>query len=115
MTANRMTLLQRLGAGALLTTTLVACGSPQGADAPKDTSVADFCEVMSELSLANANDFVDELVEVGTPADIPADAREGFEIMIDKATDDDITTTDQEKVLALTTYLESTCAGIPAD
>lgn len=91
-----------LAAPLLLLGTLTACGG----GAPTDASKEDFCtdvhgaepdlegldENSSEKEIAEK--FKEELdkitetaEEVGTPEDIPDDAREGFEITLDKAQD----------------------------
>ncbi|WP_395693538.1 hypothetical protein [Nocardioides sp.] len=117
MTASPHSWILRLGAGSLLAMALVACGGdddPKGADAPRDADVTEFCSVVSELTTDDADKFVDDLMKIGTPAGIPAPAREGFEVMIDQATADEISEGDQKKVLALTTYLGKTCAAVPA-
>lgn len=74
-------------------------GSGAGASSPDDTSTADFCgsyealikEAAGSLSGSSAaadlvptvKKFANKLGEVGTPADIPAAARRGFELSID--------------------------------
>ena len=107
------------GAGAILTTVLsgglVACGGPQGADAPTDASVEDFCRTIGDLSTLDPEKLVDDLAEVGTPEGIPADAREGFEVMIDEATADEISDADQGKVNTFVAYVAETCGAFPAD
>ena len=101
---NRMTRIKRplvaAGAAALLALSLSACGG----GAPTDASKKDFCEAVNdedrekeygEAALAEDYDKVadllheqaDEVEKVGTPEDIPDDAREGFEITIEKAKD----------------------------
>lgn len=114
MTASPLSLLLRLGAGALVAGALVACGGPDGADAPTDAGVTDFCNAIGDLTTADPEDLVDGLAEVGTPDGIPEDAREGFEIMIDEATADEISDADQEKVNALIVYVAETCTAVPA-
>ena len=82
---------------------LVACGSDDdgggggggdAADAPTDASTEDFCKVftdvtsdLSENGSADeqadaAHDVADKFNDVGTPEDMPADARHGFEVFI---------------------------------
>ena len=88
------------GAAVLLAAALTACGG-----APTDASKKDFCKVhdsepdLSGLDQESSNKeiakvFKEELdkitedaEEVGTPEDIPDDAREGFEITLEKAQD----------------------------
>lgn len=92
---------------------LVGCGgsSYDGAEAPHDASASAFCAVVADIDLNDPKSFVEDLVEVGTPADIPADARSGFEVMVENATEDEISDADQEKVNAFVAYFTSTCAG----
>jgi hypothetical protein len=94
--------LGAVGAAVLLAATLSACGGGP----PTDASKGDFCDdvVNAEPDLSGldpeaspeeqAKAFKEELdkitekaEEIGTPEDIPDDAREGFEITIDKAND----------------------------
>jgi len=95
--------------------TLTACGGPDGADAPKDASVDDFCNSIGDWDGSDPGGLVDDMVEIGTPADIPEQARAGFETMIENATADDVSAADQEKVNAFITYLTDTCVGIAAE
>jgi hypothetical protein len=125
-----------LGSAVLLAFSLSACGG-----APTDASKADYCEAVNDTSWIEGLDsenpdeekFVDglkdyaaELEEVGTPEDIPDDAREGFEIQLDSVDDidaDDIdfeseedpfeaglSDDEKEKVDAYNEYESETCA-----
>ena len=126
---------------------LGACGDDKdggsgGGDAsgpPTDASVADFCSIVNDASWAEGVDtsdneavvealqgWGDELAEVGTPEDIPDDAREGFELSLDQI--DELEASDLEdkdaledlegklsedesaKVEAFTEYESETCA-----
>jgi hypothetical protein len=100
-----------LGTGLLVV--LTACGGSdaKGADAPADASQEEFCSIISDIDLSDPKSFVDDLSTVGTPASIPADARAGFEVMIDNATADEISDGDQEKVSAFVAYFTTTCAA----
>lgn len=110
-----ISVLLRSIVGLLLLVGLVACREEvKGADAPVDAAVADFCEVIGDLDVSDPEKIVDEMVEVGTPDGIPADARVGFEVMIDQATADEISEDDQAKVTAFIGYVTGTCSGIPA-
>lgn len=92
---------------------LTACGgsSAKGADAPADAKQETFCSIISDIDLSDPKSFVDDLAKTGTPAEIPADARAGFEVMIDNATADKISDGDQEKVNAFVAYFTTTCSG----
>ena len=59
--------------------------------------------------------LIEDLAETGTPDGIPSEAREGFEVMIDHATDDEISDADQDKVGAFLGYVTATCGAFPAD
>jgi hypothetical protein len=121
---------------------LVACGGPddepdgKAADDPKTVSVADFCSAaekfentFSELdtsdlasSVATFKSAAQELEDAGTPQDIPADAREGLTLTLDKitglpddASEDDMnalfefTEDEKAKSMAFESYLDDTC------
>jgi hypothetical protein len=96
--------LAAVSAPLLLALSLTACGGG-ASGAPDDASKEDFCEVVEfepefpenvdELSedeqLDLISDGLDEVLEkakdTGTPEDIPEDAREGFELTLEKAED----------------------------
>ncbi len=99
--------LRRLAAGGVLVlvSVLTACsddgGGQDAADAPDDASMEDFCEAFNGLVedvLAEAStdpsamvravkDWAADIAEVGTPADMPDDARHGFELFVEHAAD----------------------------
>ena len=132
----------------LLLGLLAGCGSDDSSGAASDggASTEEFCgafvdliqqaqEAGSDISDADAvklaKDLAEKLEEIGTPEDMPADARRAFETAIDKINDlpDDATRdemdqaagdlTDEEKAdqEALSTYLTQKCAGqlLPSD
>lgn len=94
-----MTSLKRpvlaLGAAALLTVSLTACGGGSSADAPKDTSKSSFCDSWKDMGSSiddkaspddqadQAHKVADKLKSVGTPSDMSSDARKGFEVFTD--------------------------------
>lgn len=129
------------GAAVLLAFSLTACGG----GAPADASVEDFCNAIQgdadDEAFGKAvvdedwdkvadllKEQIDAVEEVGTPEDIPDDAREGFELQIDKAgdlsADDiekaftdqkdpfevDVSDDDKKKIDAFTEYQSETCA-----
>lgn len=136
--------LAAVGAAALLALSLTACG---GSSAPSDASVEDFCKAVKAetggeeiAKAAEAKDYdkvadllkerVEGIEEVGTPEDIPDDAREGFEIQVDAASDisgddikkayedqgsdpfeTDLSDDEKDKVKAYTEYESETCSG----
>lgn len=102
------------GAG-VLAFALSACGGgPSGSAAPTDADVDDFCKTVGRLDTGDVDEFVDTLVETGTPADIPDEARAGFEVMVDKADEDAISEADTDKVNEFIAYIALTCGEAPA-
>ncbi len=95
-----------VGAPLLLAVSLTACGGG-GSSAPDDTSKADFCKAYNDEGVldgldpeakpedqakdltAALKDYYKNLEDVGTPKDIPDDAREGFEIAVNAIDDID--------------------------
>ncbi|WP_435768976.1 hypothetical protein [Nocardioides sp. SYSU DS0651] len=84
--------LAAAGTAVLLSLSVAACGE----SAPTDASEDEFCETYLDTSWQEGvgeEDFdaqeealqerADELEEVGTPEDIPDDAREGFEVQLE--------------------------------
>lgn len=122
------------GAAVLLAFSLSACGGP-----PTDASKEDYCDAVNDNSALNDIDFenpdeeafvdalkeqAEKLEEVGTPEDIPDDAREGFEIQLEaindldaddidfddpEAFDDEFSDDEKEKVDAYAEYEAETC------
>jgi hypothetical protein len=111
---------------------------------PTDASVEEFCgtftamiqqasEAGQDISDADAikvaKDTADKLARVGTPQDIPEDARRAFELAIEKINsipDDanreqmgeiaaDLTAAQQQDLDGLTSYVTSTCLSLPSD
>ena len=109
------TRLVRLAAAGIALASLAACGGPDGSAAPKDASVEDFCAVIGDLDLSDPRTLVDDLAETGTPEGIPADARAGFEVMIDEATSDEISAENQEKVNVFVAYVAESCGGLSGE
>lgn len=133
--------LAAAGAAVLLALSLSACGG----GAPTDASEEDFCEAVQgnagdeEFGQAFQDEDWDKLAdlikeqteqieEVGTPENIPDDAREGFEIQLDQAGDlsaDDVekaftegddnpfmvevSDDEKKKIEAFTAYQAETC------
>lgn len=113
-----MTIRARLtlaGAVLLVGAVTTACGG--GSGAPSDASTDDFCEaansLMSDLlpedmgtpelpsdeDMAQAvKDWGSRMEEVGTPEDIPDDARKGFEAVVDQAKEIDAADFSMEKL-----------------
>lgn len=133
--------LAAAGAAVLLALSLSACGG----GAPTDASEKDFCEAtqgnsndeeftkaLEDEDWDKIRDLVqeqaDEVEEVGTPEDIPDDAREGFELQLEQAgdlsSDDiekafkdqedpfeaDLSEDEKKKVEAYSDYESKTCA-----
>ncbi|KAA1427911.1 hypothetical protein [Nocardioides antri] len=109
-----------VGAATLLAFSLTACGG-----APTDASEDDFCEVATQEpdDVDAIHDWADEAEEVGTPEDIPDDARAGFEAIVELAKDieeedledenflDDLSEEEQDEFEAYATYVGETCGG----
>jgi len=104
-----------------------ACGGG-GDSAPEDASVEDFCAALKgfgdSTDTTKVADVADKLKETGTPADIPADARKGFEFLIDNAEkiddlgdklddqaafEDAFSAEATTQLVALVTYFGTTC------
>jgi hypothetical protein len=88
-----------------------ACGGDDGAGAPEAASVEEFCKAWSDVAPhSKEEEFAEAVKPVGTPEDIPDDARKGFELLIDHTKDKD-KYSDQEfaQYRALITYYAKTC------
>ena len=97
---------------------LTGCGGDDdggGSSAPDDASKEDFCstfnglytDVMADVdpdddsaAIKALKSWVDDMKEVGTPEDMPEDARKGFEVFIDEASkiDDDASMDDLDSL-----------------
>lgn len=111
---------------------LTACGG--GVDAPTDASEDDFCGVAGGTAILeyfdqeneefNAEDYANDLADVGTPEGISEDARDGFEVVvtefrdagnglgeeeINDLDDEKISEDDNDKVDAFGDYVSDTC------
>ena len=120
-------LLGSLAAAALLVVLGGCGGKDQGNDAsqaPSDASTSAFCNVNKGLDAnSTPKEVVAKFEQVGTPKDMPADARKGFEVLLSKLAlvpDDakssdfsDIEKTikqsDMQYVAAFITYEQQTC------
>lgn len=98
-------------------------------DALEDFDLEATPEEQAEALVDALNEEADNLDEVGTPEDIPDDAREGFEIFLEQLAGidedelaeaienqdedfDDTSDSDQEKTDALEVYASGTCGGL---
>jgi hypothetical protein len=98
---------------------LTACGGSDGGDsgssAPEDASKDDFCtafnglyeNVMSQATsgdpsdaIAAFKDWANDMKDVGTPSEMPDDARRGFEVFVQEALkiDDDASAEDLQNL-----------------
>ena len=115
-----------LGAGVVLMAgVLTGCGG----DAPDNASEKDFCDAFQKLGESGddfdkSKDAFKDLEDTGTPDDMPDDARDGFELIIDIAdeadsTEDaekkvaDLNTGERKKVEAFSTYTLKKCVDMP--
>jgi hypothetical protein len=128
-----MLVKKTLAAAGLLAMTgvVAACGgssssaAPTGAaGAPSGASTSDFCGTFQNMANSTTpKQAADKLQAVGTPGGIAADARHGFEVLVDHletlpdnaksadltAMEKGLSATDQKDVLAFTTYLTKAC------
>lgn len=120
----------------LVAGTASACGG-----APTDASTDDFCGAITKIGETSASvasdspteeqikeikDAFKNLEEVGTPEDIPDDAREGFELIVESVADvdddataeelekagDDFSGEDEKKSDAFGEYVGETCTDL---
>ena len=111
-----------------------ACGDDAD-DAPDDASKDDFCSVIEEApteekpSQEDVDEWADKLKDTGTPDDIPDDARNGYEVLVDALEDVDVDdiddggniedfvedADDREDVDAFFRYLASECVDLGED
>jgi hypothetical protein len=105
-------------AGLALVASLTACGGSDGGSgsaAPDDASTDDFCggfnglfeKVLAQATsgdssamIAALKDWAGDMEDIGTPSDMPDDARHGFELFVEQAKDldEDATLADLEKL-----------------
>lgn len=102
-------------------------GSGTGSSAPKDADTQTFCSTYGAIvkngdtDLAAEKEAIDELAKIGTPKDMPADARTGYELLINaistaKSSEElsklgeELSQTDTDKLLSFSQYLTTTCA-----
>jgi hypothetical protein len=115
----------------VMTGALAACGGGSSssaatgaAAAPTTASTTDFCSTFQNFSNdSTPKQAADKLLTVGTPSDMAADARHGFEVLVDHlevmpdtsqskdllAMEQRFSASDQKDVLAFTTYLTKAC------
>ncbi|MDN4172095.1 hypothetical protein QWY28_03995 [Nocardioides sp. SOB77] len=153
MLPSRLTLRRAAATSSLLLLApfAAACGGDdEASSAPQDASTEDFCEAYSSIfdSLLAApsegsqeeqeqaavdalKEWTEQMREVGTPEDLPDDARDGFELVLDEASDiedvsdlqdlddnQDYSESEQEASQALNTWIAENCAnampGLPS-
>lgn len=127
----------------LLLAPLAACGGDeeQATSAPEDASTEQFCTAYNSLyeSLMSSEPgegedaqaaavealrtWVERMEDVGTPEDMPEDARQGFELILDTAGEidenssmedlqalgGDLTESEQQQATAFTTWAQEEC------
>lgn len=131
----------RTALGALvLVGALVGCSD--GGDPPTDASKAEFCETFNSLvddvleagvddpaaAVEAVKEWAGDIEEVGTPEEMPDDARRGFELFVEHAADldedmgiedlqnlgGDLSEDDQADGEAFTTWTQDNCPlGLP--
>ena len=131
----------------LLAPFAAACGGgdDEGGSAPADASADDFCTAYTSVfdSLLSAptdssqeeqeqaavdalQEWTEEMQDVGTPEDMPEDARQGFELVLEEASaidsvDDlealeggqDYSEDEQQQAEALNTWVADNCGSMP--
>ncbi|GAA5140749.1 hypothetical protein GCM10023340_01380 [Nocardioides marinquilinus] len=98
---NPLRPLAAAAATALLTLSLAACGGDDGdgggdggggggvdaADAPTDADQDEFCSLLDSqeeiTTVDQARDLAEKLADIGTPADLSAEARDGYEAFVE--------------------------------
>jgi len=107
-------------------TMVLVAGLTAGCGSPDDASKDDFCDAIEGLTKAGSDfgksrDAFADLGDTGTPEGISADAREGFEILVDLADEadsnedaeksaKDLSSDEKKKVDAFGKYAGKTCA-----
>jgi hypothetical protein len=114
---RRLSLVATIASGVLL----AACGS---SGIPTDASIKEFCKAGQRFSTVTKFDdgvkAADTLHDTGTPKGIPADARDGFELVVQLVTDakdqadlekryNKLTDTQRKSVNALDAYIAKSC------
>lgn len=107
---------------------LAACGDSSSSS--RSASKADFCAGFEKLgSRTKPSVAADELSRVGTPSDIDAEARRGFDLLVHHLRDipdvrspsgitrmmQNMSAADAADVRAFITYYASECQGVPSD
>lgn len=104
--------LRGAASAAALALVLAGCGGGGGgggSSAPEDASKEEFCKAYTSMletmmsmdtgsdgAVAALKDWGEKLDEVGTPEDIPDDAREGFEVIVEALSELDEDATQQD-------------------
>ncbi|WP_296604940.1 hypothetical protein [Nocardioides sp.] len=129
-------------AGLALAASMTACGGSDdggaGSSAPDNASTSDFCDGFNGLfekvlaqgasgdssaMITALKDWAGDMEDIGTPSDMPDDARNGFELFIDQAKDldedatlddlqnlgDDLSESDQADGEAFAGWTEKNC------
>lgn len=116
----------------VLTGALAACGgsSSSTTSSPTSASKATFCRTFDRLGTdTSPRDAADELSRVGTPSDLSADARHGFDVLVEHLRDlppktqpreitqmvQGLSNGDMSDVRAFITYYGHECHGVPGD
>jgi hypothetical protein len=113
----------------LLAGVLTACGD-SSSSSTTSASKADFCRTFDQLgSETSPRHAADELTRVGTPSDMSAGARHGFDVLVDHLRDlpegtqprqitqmvQGLDDQDMSDVRAFITYYGKECQGVPGD
>jgi hypothetical protein len=117
-----------LGAGAIvLAAGLSGCGGSSSSGYPTSASRAQFCDIFTGSRRIDPPVTAEKLARVGTPGDISAAQRHGFEVLVEHlgklpstSTDSDLTVMvrdlspgDGQDLQAFLGYMNQECGGVP--
>ena len=115
MTTGTTSTPARIATLLLLGTALTGCGGEDASAAPQDATRAEFCDAYAsqietlatldpgkdaDRAVAGLQDWAEQGRDIGTPEDMPADARRGFEAIVEEISglDPDATARDLERL-----------------
>ncbi|MEO5663468.1 MAG: hypothetical protein ABIR39_09295 [Nocardioides sp.] len=122
----------------LVGVSVMGCGSDSGSGgAPTDATTAEFCDTLTgvfsdpqamidatpEELVAEVKTWAKDLGKVGTPEDIPAEARDGFDLLIEEVAaleadaelgtlEESLSGKDKDASVAFNTYSTDTCGSV---
>jgi hypothetical protein len=117
-----------LGAGAIvLAAGLSGCGAGSSSGYPTSASKTQFCDIFTASKRIDPPVTAEKLAHVGTPSDISAAQRHGFEVLVEhlrklpsKSRDSDLTVMvrnlkpgDGQDLQSFLAYMNQECGGLP--